>query len=197
MKEKSSKSEEKETVDRAKGFKEDKGHKSDGSEGHHRRKDPDFLQCQCLSPRKEIETLTEDTSPSHNGREKKEVFDFTSKKMNPPLKTRKQSSKEQKVDITRNDVEVNSSGSSMKSPRRKGERNVFDFGVRNESGMESEYATLRRKGAERSEVEGEYATLHRRGKKASGSSVIEGEYATLKKKKSSRREVLDFTSGSS
>merc|ERR1719270_1798694 len=49
----------------------------------------------------------------------------------------------------------------MKSPsRRKEDRNVFDFGVRNESGMEREYATLRRK-------------------------------------KSSRREVLDFTSGSS
>ena len=192
MKEKSSKSEEKDSLDRTKGFKEDKGHKSDGSEGHHRRKDPDFLQCQCLSPRKE--TLTEDTSPSHNSREKKEVFDFTSKKKNPPLKTRKQSSREQKVDVTRNDVEVNSSGSSMKSPRRKEERNVFDFGVRNESGMESEYATLRRKGTESSEVEGEYATLRRKGKKASGT---EGEYATLKKKKSSRREVLDFTSGSS
>ena len=194
LKEKSSKSEEKDSSDRTKGFKEDKGHKSDGSEGHHRRKDPDFLPCQCLSPRKE----TEDTSPSHNGREKKEVFDFTSKKINPPLKTRKQSSRDQKVDVTRNDVEINSSGSSMKSPRRKEERNVFDFGVRNESGMESEYATLRRKGTERSgEVEGEYATLRRKGKKAPGRSVTEGEYATLKKKKSSRREVLDFTSGSS
>ena len=194
LKEKSSKSEEKESSDRTKGFKEDKGHKSDGSEGHHRRKDPDFLPCQCLSPRKE----TEDTSPSHNGREKKEVFDFTSRKANPPLKTRKQSSREQKVELTRNDVEVNSSGSSMKSPRRNEERNVFDFGVRNESGMESEYATLRRKTKERIEVEGEYATLRRKGKKTSGSSsVTEGEYATLKRKKSSRREVLDFTSGSS
>ena len=200
LKEKTSKSEEKESVERTKGFKEDKGHKSDGSEGHHRRIDPDFLQCQCLSPRKE--TATEDTSPSHGSREKKEVFDFTSsKKMNPPLKTRKQSSREQKVDVTRNDVEVNSSGSSMKSPsRRKEDRNVFDFGVRNESGMESEYATLRRKGKERGDVDaGEYATLRRKGKKSSGSSSkgTEGEYATLRRKKSSRREVLDFTSGSS
>lgn len=193
MKEKSSKSEEKDSVERTKCFKEDKGHKSDGSEGHHRRKDQDFLQCQCLSPRKEIETL-EDTSPSN--RDKKEIFDFTSKKINAPLKTRKQSSRELKVDITKNDADVNSSGSSMKSPWRKEERNVFDFGVRNESGMESEYATLRRKGTERSEVEGEYATLRRKGKKASGNSTTEGEYATLKRKKSSRREVLDFTSES-
>jgi hypothetical protein len=195
MKDKSSKSEEKESLDRVKCFKEDKGHKSDGSEGHHRRKDPDFLHCQCLSPRKESETADE-ASPSLGGREKKEVFDFTSKKISQPLvgslKTRKHGTKEHKVDVTRKDVD-SSTVSSMKSPRRKEERNVFDFGVRNENGMESEYATLRRKGTD-SVIESEYATLRRKG---NGSSGTEGEYATLKKKKSSRREVLDFTSGSS
>jgi len=143
---------------RRKYCKEDKGHKSDGSEGHHKRKDTDHRHCQCLSPRKENNPITEALSPSHT-REDKEVFDFTSKKLNhaPPigsLKTRKHRSKENKVDITRKDVEIHSS-SSLKSPRRKEERNVFDFSVRDGS-----------------------------------------EYATLRKKKSSRREVLDFTSGS-
>merc|ERR1712228_555671 len=31
--------------------KEDKGPKSDGSEGHHKRKDTDHRHCQCLSPK--------------------------------------------------------------------------------------------------------------------------------------------------
>lgn len=197
MKDKSSKSEEKDSLDRTRSHKEDKGHKSDGSEGKHRNKDPNFLQCQCVSPRKESETLTEDTSPSHN-REKKEVFDFTSKKLGQTsagsLKPRKHRPKEHKVDVTRKDVEVHSStGSSVKSPKKKEERNVFDFGVRNESGMESEYATLRRKGTETS-IASEYGTIRRKG---TGSSGTEGEYATLRRKKSSRREILDFTSGSS
>ena len=204
MKDKSSKSEDKETLDQNKSFKEDKGHKSDGSEGHNRRKDPDFLHCQCLSPKKESETLCEDASPSR-GRNRKEVFDFTSKKVGQPpvnnLKTRKQGSREHKEDNTRKEVDVSSSaGSSQKSPRRKEERNVFDFGIRNESGIENEYATLRKKRSEH-RVEGEYATLRRKGNgssgKGNGSSGTEGEYATLKRKKSSRREVLDFTSGSS
>ena len=198
MKDKSSKSEEKESLDRINCYKEDKGHKSDGSEGHHRRKDPDFLHCQCLSPRKESDALPEDASPSHS-REKKDVFDFTSKKNGQTpsgtLKSRKHRPKEHKVDITRKDVEIHSTttGSSLKSPRRKEERNVFDFGVCNENGIESEYATLRRKGV-KSGVESEYATLRRKG---NGISGTEGEYATLRRKKSSRREVLDFTSGSS
>jgi len=150
------KCEEKE-LGRRKYCKEDKGHKSDGSEGHHKRKDTDHRHCQCLSPRKENNPITEALSPSHT-REDKEVFDFTSKKLTQPpagsLKSRKHRSKENKVDITRKDVEIHSS-SSLKSPRRKEERNVFDFSVRDGS-----------------------------------------EYATLRKKKSSRREVLDFTSGS-
>ena len=122
-------------------------------------------QCQCLSPRAR--------SPQQLNREEKEVFDFTSKKLSQ-LSTatlgRKSRAKENKVDITRKDVEIHSSP-LMKSPRRKEERNVFDFSL---SADGNDYATLRqRKSVKRREV------LH-----FTSSSDRE------------RREILDFTSTS-
>lgn len=138
------------------------GYKTD--ESHYKRKD-ELRQCQCVSP------LTR--SPSHN-REEKEVFDFTSKKLSQ-LSTatlgRKSRSKENKVDITRKDVEIPSS-SLVKSPRRAGERNVFDFSVADGN----EYATLRKR-----------KTVNRR-------EVL--DFTSSSDRERDRREVLDFTSTS-
>ena len=138
------------------------GYKTD--ESHYKRKE-ELRQCQCVSP------LTR--SPSHN-REEKEVFDFTSKKLSQ-LSTatlgRKSRAKENKVDITRKDVEIPSSA-LVKSPRRKEERNVFDFSVADGN----EYATLRkRKSVNRREIL---------------------DFTSSSDRERDRREVLDFTSTS-
>ena len=150
--------------------REDRGYKTD--ESHYKRKD-ELRQCQCPSPRAR--------SPTH-GREEKEVFDFTSKKLSQ-LSTatlgRKSRGKDNKVDITRKDVEIHSSP-LVKSPRRKEERNVFDFSLTEGS----EYATLRkRKSGKRREV-------------LDFTSGSDRERREVLDFTSERRDVLDFTSTS-
>ena len=152
------------------------GYKTD--ESHYKRKE-ELRQCQCVSP------LTR--SPSHN-REEKEVFDFTSKKLSQ-LSTatlgRKSRAKENKVDITRKDVEIPSSA-LVKSPRRKEERNVFDFSVTDGS----EYATLRKKKKHLSHSKHtrEVLDFTSNSERKTDQSVMDFNSG------SERRDVLDFTS---
>ena len=149
--------------------REDRGYRTD--ESHYKRKD-ELRQCQCPSPRAR--------SPPHE-REEKEVFDFTSKKLSQ-LSTatlgRKSRGKDSKVDITRKDVEIHSSSPLVKSPRRKEERNVFDFSVADGS----EYATLRKR---------------KSGKRREGfTSGSDRERREVLDFTSERRDILDFTSTS-
>ena len=119
--------------------KEEKSQKPEAT-----KKKEEHRHCQCLSPKKETQTILSDNRSPSVVREDKEVFDFTSKKLSHPSSSgtlsRKSRSKENKVDITRKEQDSHSPSMS-KSPRRKDERNVFDFSVADGS----EYATLRRK----------------------------------------------------
>ena len=165
---------------------ESKGHKSDDS--YYKRKE-EHRHCQCLSPKKESHNLvTELRSPSLV-REEKEVFDFTSKKVRDQFVsgtlTRKSRSKDNKVDITRKDMDIHSSPMS-KSPRRKEERNVFDFSVTEGS----EYATLRKKKKHlsHSKHNREILDFTSNAERKTDQAVLDFNSG------SERRDVLDFTS---
>ena len=98
---------------RRKSIKEEKGHKSDGSEGHSNRQQNQFQKedlrnCRCLSPPVDNEAILTEVSRSPSSvREDKEIFDFTSRKLNCSTeKKQKAPSKESKFDI-RNAVDNN------------------------------------------------------------------------------------------
>ena len=164
---------------------ESKGHKSDDS--YYKRKE-EHRHCQCLSPKKESSNLVSELRSPSLVREEKEVFDFTSKKANQFVGgtlTRKSRSKDSKVDITRKDMDIHSSPMS-KSPRRKEERNVFDFSVTDGS----EYATLRKKKKHLSHSKHirEVLDFTSNSERKTDQSVMDFNSG------SERRDVLDFTS---
>ena len=116
---------------------------------YYKRKDDPHRHCQCPSPRKESSKSFGDVPSPSLGRDEKEVFDFTSKKLSHyagGTLTRRQRSKDSKNESKQRqrtlDNEIYSSPTSIKtSRRRKDDRNMFDFSAADGS----EYATLRKK----------------------------------------------------
>ena len=126
---------------------EEKNHKAEDI--YYKRKDDPHRHCQCPSPRRESSKSFGDVPSPSLGRDEKEVFDFTSKKMSHyagGTLTRRQRSKDSKNDAKQRqrtlDSEIYSSPTSIKTSRKqKDDRNMFDFSAADGS----EYATLRKK----------------------------------------------------
>ena len=116
---------------------------------YYKRKDDPHRHCQCPSPRKESSKSFGDVHSPSLGRDEKEVFDFTSKKLSQytgGTLTRRHRSKDSKNEAKPGqrtlDNEIYSSPTSIKTSRRqKDNRNMFDFSAADGS----EYATLRKK----------------------------------------------------
>ena len=116
---------------------------------YYKRKDDPHRHCQCPSPRKESSKSFGDAPSPSLGRDEKEVFDFTSKKLSHyagGTLTRKHRSKDSKTETKQRqrtlDNEIYSSPTSIKTSRKqKEDRNMFDFSAADGS----EYATLRKK----------------------------------------------------